>query len=272
MQDNTSLGTLTIGGSSVLSDLKDVPIHFAPEHNETKQLAGYAKRRQLSKMGIGFSVSLWSTISADDVRVDFFNITALTLGATDIRCDLYSFEVEGSFDRKSDPGFCGKWKKMANKSKDYKATLEVGVSDAGYAALVVAAASTVEADRRMDLAATINGVGVTIAVTLGEVRIAIPDADNQKVTFTVLGNAPSNLATAYPASPTGTTTLLEWAFNSSKSLKAISFKSNNTAAVGIAVTGNVSLASFKFGCRDGEVLVSDYELESYGTMTVAPTA
>lgn len=271
MQDNTLLGTLTIGGGSVLTDLKDVSMRFSPEHNETKALNSYGKRRQISKMSIGFSVGLYSTISVDDVRVDFFNITALTLGVTDIRCDLYSFEAEGSFDRKPDPGYCTRWTKNSNKSKDYKATLEVGVSDAGYAALVVASASTVEADRRMDLAATINGIGVTIQVTLGEIQFAIPDADNQRVTFTVMGNAPSNLATAYPTSPTGSSTLLEWAFNASKTTKAIVFKSNNTAAVGVSVTGNVTVVSFKFGAKDGEVLVSEYELESYGTMTVTAT-
>ncbi|MBS1702915.1 MAG: hypothetical protein JST12_14720 [Armatimonadetes bacterium] len=271
MQDNTLVGTLTIGGSSVLGDLKDVSCRFQPDHNNTKALNNYGVSRQISKMGITFTVGLYSTITADDVRVDFFNITAVTLGGTDIRCDLYSFEVEGTFTRKADPGFCSRWKTMANKSKDYKATLEVGISDAGYAALVAASASTVEADRRMDLVATVNGVGITIQVTLGEIQNAFEDEDNQRVTFTVMGNAPSD-GSDYPTAPTGVATLLTWAFNGSKSTKAISFKSNNAAGVGVAIDGNVTLASFKFGCRDGEVLVTTYELESYGTMTVAPTA
>ena len=179
---------------------------------------------------------------------------------------MYSFDVEGSFDQKEDPGYCSRYKNPSNLSKDYKATVELGVPDAGYTALMLAAASVVDATRQCVFTCTINAVVITIQCTFDELEFAVADADNYRIRFTVLGDAPFD-ASDYPTAPTGTANLLTWAFNGAKTSKAVVFKSHATAAVGIQISCNAILQSFSFGAKDGEIIKNVYKLVSKGTIT-----
>lgn len=265
-QEFGDISVFTIGAAAFLGDVKNVSYKLNPSYTDAEGLTSAGKRRQLNKLGGSISVSTFSTLG-DGTRVDYLNVTAFTIGGVTYRCDLYRFDVSGSYEQKQAPAFCTRWMIPYNGLKDYTLTCEVAISSNAFAAIASSAHAANTADRQATVSVTINGVTFAIPCVIGDYEHRGEVGELQRISLQFLGQAPISSGTAYPTTPTETTTLLGWCLNDAKTARAFVFKTHATA--GATYTGNIIPRSFRFGCEDGGVVMTEYEFATTGPVAVS---
>lgn len=113
---------------------------------------------------------------------------------------------------------------------------------------------------------TLNGVTITAACVMENFQHIYEDEGLQVYRVQLAGRAPDNEATAFPAAPTGTTTLLEVAFNVRTSI-AVSTRNRSTGnSNSFAAAGNAIITSANVVIPQSGLVTTTYELQGQGAL------
>lgn len=113
---------------------------------------------------------------------------------------------------------------------------------------------------------TLNGVTITAACVMENFQHIYEDEGLQVYRVQLAGRAPDNEATDFPAAPTGTTTLLEVAFNVRTSI-AVSTRNRSTGnSNSFAAAGNAIITSANVVIPQSGLVTTTYELQGQGAL------
>lgn len=253
----------TIDSVDYLGTCRNVTLDFGNDSVEASPMTRDGTRAQIAKKGMTLRTELMSVVSGS-LKVQHTDLSAISIdGVSYLQGFTGSFSgsytsVEGSL-----AGTI--WKDPQNVKKTYRlsGTILVPSATGGAQALLVDAASATPTDANMTVTFTINGIAITLPMTLVRASLELTDGDVQKIAIELESASPDS--GTFPTAPTGTTSLLEKAFNSFKTAIAFAFTSHATE--GVAFTGNCKFTSFQIGIEDGALSNVQYEFASSGAVT-----
>jgi hypothetical protein len=200
---------------------------------------------------------------------NYADLTAITVGALNIKPNLYSLSINGSYAKQRLPGWVSGTAEGITK-KNYAGSLELQLDDTDLVQqLVIAAESSSVSGAQVALAFTLLGTTVTMPIQLDGTDGGIQTGEFQKVTLPFVAQAPAR-GTAFPTTPTslpGSPGLLDWALLSPRTNRAFTFTSRATH--GLVRTGFLTFDSFSFVLSDGEVTQFEYTFKTYGDFTTS---
>ncbi len=262
LQQTVDMSVFSIGGTSYLGTFRNTTFAVTNDTVEASPAVRDGMRAQVAKKGATLSTELMSVVSGS-LKVQHTDVTVLTIDGTDY---LGSFTGTLSGEITSVEGALAGvlWKSPQNTKKNYRlsGTIVVTTATGGAQGLLTDAFGTV-ANANMTVSVTINGVAITIPMTLVSCSLAFADGDIQKYAVELQGASPDT--GDYPTAPTGSTSLLEKAFNAYKTALAVSLTTHATEGVNLA--GNVKFSSFSIGIEDGALTNVQYEFVSDGAIT-----
>lgn len=268
IQDIGSLSALDLASSSFLADFQSATVSVDDDTVRNDALTRGGQSVQTTKRGVTFDVDLLSTLSGSDPeRVSHLHLSALTVGGTNYLTDLEGGTIEISYEQKKKPGAGSLWHYPQNVTKHIRATLKIGVPATGGVPLMVNQFSATLTTQNAALSFTLNSVTTTITMRVVKVSQPFERDGLQIFEVTLEGRDPGT--GAWPSAPTGTTTLLEKAFNDFKTAIAFNFTSHATEGYNLA--GNMVFASVNINIQDGDLVATKYQFKSQGTITATAT-
>ena len=266
VHDVGDISVYTVGGIALLGLFEDVTYSVEETQVDGSAMARLAKCAQGTKLAGSFDCKLMSTKSSP-VRVSHLDLSAMSLGGTSYLAVLRSLSFKGSFEAKDKAGIGSLFKNSQNVKKDYSADVELDCADGTASALMTLMHSVTATDRNVALALTLNAVGITVPMRLQKLAHSGSRNELQVLKGSLMGRDPGT--GAYPTAPTGTTTLLEKAFNDFRTELAFTYTSKTTN--GFSVTGNCIFSSFGFEIQDEALEYESYSFASVGTVTNSAT-
>lgn len=266
IHDIGDISVYTLGGIDLLGVFESVTYSVEETQQEGSIMSRDGETPQGTKLAGRLDTGLMSTISAPD-RVSHLDLSGFTVGGTDYLAVLRSLKFSGSFQQRLRAGVGAWWKRPQNSKKAYKASVSLDCDDSVLSALMIAMSSTTYADRNKTLSFVLNGVTITLPTRMSRVEHTGQRDDLQMVTVDLVGRSPDS--GSYPAAPTGTSTLLEKAFNAFQTELAFTFTSK--AASGHSVTGNCIFNSFEFSVEDEQLVLNRYVFDTFGAPTSSAT-
>jgi hypothetical protein len=270
-QQAADIGTLSIASISLLADFENVTWTVDETQVDGSSMVSLGKSMNGTKLAGTLDVSVLSTLSTPD-RVSHLNMTVLTVGGTNYLTDVQSFKLTGTPNQVKQPSAGSWWQTVQNTKMDFAVTLDIAIPvGSNYAHdLMTKMSSTTGIDRNVVLSVTINSVAQTIAMRMKSGSLKAERDGLQMFTLNLVGHAP--LSGTYPTAPTGTTSLLEKAYNSWASELAFTFSSNATAARGAVFTGNCIIGTWSIDVADEGLVKTAYQFHTTGTVTEAASS
>lgn len=205
--------------------------------------------------------------SSNGFVTNYLDLSALMVGGVDVKPQLYTLQMSGSFGKQRLPGWISGMAEGILK-KNYSGSLEMVLDDTdGVQAIMIASESGVNADAQTALSFTLSGKTVTFPIALNGNTHPIQVGDYQKVTVPFLSQAPAR-GTAFPTAPTslpGTPGLLDWALLTPRTNRAFTFTSKLTH--GLVRAGFLTFDTFNFTVADGAITTFDYTFKTFGDWT-----
>lgn len=262
---------LSVGGNSLLGIIREVRYR-----GEIAQVDGSVLNRVgLSAQPVGKDASFETTnhsVLSAPLKVSALDVSAFTIGGGSYVGLFSSFELSGTNTFDEARGGNNIWSYKQFITKDYSATGTIRIDDASNVLRALHAdfhnAGTNTAQRQalqMALAFTINGVSVSVPMTLTNVEHGVSESGVQQYTVTLSGQSPDT--GDYPTAPTGTSTLLEKAFNAPQTALAILFTPIGTVGQGGQLGGNVKIASFQISVQERNLVLERYTFVNDGPIT-----
>jgi hypothetical protein len=260
------MSVYSIGGSSLLAVLKNVKYDLKFDTQDGDTVLQQGEVTQVGRRGGTINAGLYSTIS-DGLRVSAINASAFSIGGTDYLALLKRLRFSGENLLEDTEGAAGLWRYMQYKGKKkYSAETDLWLASAASMAL---AAASHNADRTvvdLALSVTLNGVAITLPMKGHEFVHTLDNGEFQEYAVSLSGKQSDTLATAYPAAPTGTTSLLEKAFNAPQT--GLAFVLTSQAANGETYTGTCMIKTFDFEVAGAQVVMNNYTFETQGAVVV----
>lgn len=258
------MSLFSLGGSSYLGLFRNVKLAGTFDTVESRPAVNLASRAQVVKKGGVLSTELMSVVSGS-AKVSHLDLSVFTLDGSSW-LGAISGKFSGSFEHKEadGPGTIWKYPLVVSKDYEFSGTIKVPATG-GIQAMMVDAWSATAADNEWVVTFTVNGVAITLPMVLTSAEVVFEEAGIQTVAITMKGQGPDNTATAYPTAPTGTTSILEKAFNAPKT--AIAWALTSHATEGLAYSGNAVIQSFEIGIEDGALINIAYAYATQGAVT-----
>jgi hypothetical protein len=261
------MSVFSIGGTSVLAVCRNVTYDLEFDKVDGSPVLVQGRQTQLMKRGGTIDTTLMSTIS-DGLRVNALDCSVFTIGGTDYLALLKSLRFNGALETEDSEGATGAWKWFQYKGKkDYtaEADLFLPITAAGALGVLAHGASRTALDLAISM--TINSIPITVPMTAHKFTHMFDDGQFQMYKVALSGKAPDSLVTAYPTAPTGTTSLLEKAFNAPGT--ALAFALTSHATEGLVYSGNMVYSKFNFEIADGQLISNTYGFQTQGAITAA---
>lgn len=277
VQGHGDLAVYSIGGTSYLGLIKGVSYEFSPTNADSSPITIMGTRRQTVKKSVKISSSHMSTSSGDSgLVVGNLHVSGLSIGGVSFISYLRGGSFSGSFTHREVSSVGDVWSETQIFGKDYRTEVTLTIPAAGDSQTPNFARSLMDELHDSDLndqdltrvvfEIVIDGVTITVPMIVASATHAINEKQEQLITLSLEGNAPTS--GDFPTAPTGTTTLLEKAFNSYNTPLAVVL-TTGAAGSGEAYTGNVLFSGFSFGFNDAEINVIQYEFVSHGAFAAA---
>jgi hypothetical protein len=260
----------TVAGATLASTGTTFSLDVENDTQEAGLITRLGENEQNVKANGVLAIERSGVISGAN-RVSHLNVTVFTIGGTDYIGVLNSYQLDGSFRHVMQSGMGEKWQKPQVESKHYKGSLVMDV-DTGTAlafANMIGGADFSNTDQAVSI--TIDGVAITIPMSLQKFGLVAGRYEKQAISLNFNGADPGS--GAYPTAPTGTTTILEKAFNAPTSQMAFAFQnalSGNTG--GIAASGLCVFQSFSVNSTDGDLVKENYSFLTYDEITFAASS
>lgn len=267
VHDMGTVSVFSVGGNSMLAVYEDVSYDIEETQVEGSIIARPGETPQGVKLGAKIATNLMSTISAPD-RVSHLNLSVATIGGVSYLGLIKSLKFSGSYTQKMRAGVGAWFKRPQNVKKAYSISVVLDCDDAIASAFMIPMHSTTSADRNMILSITLNGIAITLPCRLQKATSGAKRDELQEISLELVGRSPDT--GNFPTAPTGTSTLLEKAFNDWKT--ALAFEYDSAVAAGFTVSGSMIFSSFSFEIADEQLVSTSYAWDSYGTVTAAATS
>lgn len=257
------LSTLSIGGSSVLTDLKEASIAFDIGSEESSILTRTYESHSATARSAIIKTKHMSVISAP-TKATNLDISAFTLGGTDYlgNCESGSISVEWMHGEGKGLGDAWLYPVLIKKRISGEATLLVPATSG--AMLALKAGNSTLADLNIAMSVTINSIAFTFGGLLKSLEHMFSSSEVQKHKITIDGR--STDSGTFPAAPTGTTTLPEIFLNTTA---ALTFSGVSKASGGVTYGGNILPKSMQLSWSNSGLVTLDYEFASQGEITAA---
>jgi hypothetical protein len=283
---SVDVNVFSLAGSSLLDSLQSYTLELPNEMAEGKPIRQLYGQGQVVKKSWKVSPSLMSSVggTADThTKVNSAYLSAFTLtnpnvnsgSARDylatvrslsLKMDATTREAKGS-------GDVWAWPEITAKKLTWELEImlpgTIGSTDALMTDLAEQAGTTSDhLDGHLWTPSfTLNGVTITAAGVLANFQHVIEEEGLQVYRVTLDGRAPDDPSTAYPAAPTGTTSLLEKALNQRTAI-AVSIRNRQTGNNNsIAWAGNALIVGATVNIPQSGLVRVDYTLEGQGALT-----
>lgn len=275
VQSFADLDVFTADASSLLANIKGVTYTFEPENADSSAIKRIGKRRQTVKKGVTVATGTMSTLTGDASLVaSNLAVSAMTLGGTSILNYLRGGSISGSFDVREVSGVADPYRWPQIFGKDYEVELNLLLPAAGdsqvsnmarvLSPLIHDPDLTDQDLTRVTWSMTIDNVTITIPMIVQSYELTIRETQEQELRVRLSGCDPGS--GAYPTSPTGTSTLLEAAFNAFNTPIALVL-TTAAAGAGVSYSFNAIITRFGFSFNDAEITMIDYTFSSRGNVT-----
>lgn len=266
----TNISLFTVGGIALASSGYTFGATVTSDTVDAGLVTRLGKYNQPVKQGLALSIERNGIVSGAE-RVSHLNVSAFTIGGTSYLALLKDLNLSGSFDTEMQAGIGEKFQKPQVVAKDYSITASLNVASGTALALANMVGGADFASSDQTLSFTIDSVVITIPMNLITFDLGIQRAGLQSISLTFQGADPG--AGAYPAAPTGTTSLLEQLLNTPTAELAFSLQNVASGDVnGVRLTGNCVAESFSIQTSDGQLVSETYQFQSYGTVTTAASS
>lgn len=204
-------------------------------------------------------------------RLNNLDVSAFTVGGTAYVASLVSGSINIGYVQDGDvSGEADLWTYAQNiRLGDVTIEGTLKIEGSGTPNLPILAASATLADTVVDVTVTINSVSVTMPMRISRVSHVIQrDAvQEMQVTLKIRDDGDTNI----PNAPTGTTSLMEKAFNAYKTALACTL-TTDAASQGLTYSGNFIFNSFNVQFENAAIIKYAVQLVNQGTVTVATAA
>lgn len=255
----------SIGGGDQLANLRNCTVELSHDTQEGSPITRMGMNAQPVKRQVRIAANLLSTVTGT-TRVSGLNLTSATLAAVNQLANIRSLNFSGSYTMANEEAVADQWAENRPIKKDYSAEVEYLIPQASGADLGDLAYAALPAE--VALSFTLNGATITVPMVAVNHAVEATEGDVLVARLSLQGRAP--FSGAYPTAPTGTASLLEWAFNAPATKRTIIVTTQ--AANGYSYEGSYVFSSFSFGIRSGELVENAYEFLSSGAVTRTSTS
>ena len=263
---NLDLSTLSIGGSSVLSDLKEATISFDIGEEESSILTRAYESHSATTRSATLRTRHLSAISAP-TKATNLDVSAFLVGGTSYLGHLESGSIDVTWQHGEGKAMSDAWLYPVLVKKSIQGEGNLIVPASSGAMLALKAGNSTLSDLALTFSVTINSIAFTFAGLLKSFEHMISDAATQKHRVQLIGRDPDS--GTFPAAPTGSTTLPEKFINGSA---ALTVSAVAKASGGAQYDGNFLPKSMKISFSNAGLVTTEYEFASQGAITVVETA
>lgn len=252
------MSVFSLAGGSVLGVFENVSIKSTPTTVETKSVTRIYDRPQVTKKEWSVETSLMQNNCGATKRIDHLSVTVLTVDAADFLATFMSGEIsmDANVVEKKEAGVLWKTKQITGKKLTF--TGEFAVATGAASTLLTYLKSGTVSDHDVTVIMTIDAVPYEFPAVLTDIELKGEREGLYVVSATFEGQSPDS--GAFPTTPTGTTSLIEKAFNSRAQVAvALTTQSSN----GNSFSGNALITSFKMRVDDANKI--DYQFSLMGT-------
>jgi hypothetical protein len=269
-QQAADIGTLSIASISLLADFEGVTYTVKETQVDGSSMVATGKSYTGTKLGGTLDIPVLSTQSTPD-RVTHLNLTVLTVGGTSYLADVLSLKLTLTPNQVKQPSSGSWWQTVQNTKMDISGSVDISLpAGSNYAHdLLTLAHSATGSSRNLVLSFTLNAVTITVPLRLESAQLKAERDGLQMMTLNLSCHAP--LSGTFPTAPTGTSSLLEKAFNSWAAEFAFAFNTSATAARGAAISGNCIFGPTTIEVTDEGLAKTTYQFHTTGTVTEVAT-
>ena len=268
-----NVSIFTVAGVAMVGAGNKFDFTVSAEKADAGLIARLGKHSQPVKASGKLMVDL-NSVNSGSTRSSHMNVLAFTIAGTSRLAILKSFSISGTFDKVAQAGVGEKYAKPQVVAKDYQISIELDVTTGVVKAMMDKLTGSDFTGSATTVSITLDAatpVTLTFAMNLNEGTLSSQRYSLQSLQLSFDGADPG--AGNYPASPTGTTSILEKALNAATTEMAFSFQNALSAdSGGIAASGYVVFDSFSFKIADGQLVEESYGFETYGTITIAASS
>lgn len=262
---------LTVGGSSVLGVVREIMYQ-----GDIAEVDGSVITRPgLSAQPVGkdgrFTITTESVLSAP-LKVSSLDVSAFTIDSQSYVGTFANFKLSGTSALDEAKGGNNFWSYREFITKNYTLSGTIRIDSASNILRNINAdfhnSGPNTAQRQalqMVVSFTINGVTITVPMTLNSIQHGVDQSGAQQYTVGLSGQSPDS--GDYPTAPTGTTTLLEKALNAPGTALAIAFTPVGTVGEGGQLAGNVVFSEFAVTVQERNLVLEEYTFVNDGPIT-----
>lgn len=273
-QDSGDLSVFTWGAgpTSLVANISDVSFELPADVVEGRGITYKGENPQAVKQGGIIRTTVMSNVDSC-TRVANVDVTAFELDTVNYAAFLRGGSFNISFNHDEGAGVGDYWKHpIVVWPISISAEVTLNLPDSGTANalqdtlgdLLNATPATAIANRNAIFDIVIGGTNIEVPMLIENARWSGESGKLQTVTFTLKGKNCA-AATAHPTVPTGTTSLLEKAFNDPKT--ALAFALTPKSANSTAIAGNMVFSSYGFDFNDSQIIAERYEFLTHGACT-----
>lgn len=273
LQGAGDLSVFTWDANSLLAILPDVSYEIDIDYGDTSVVGRPGDRQQAVKRGAVIQASIYSTLASDSGLVaSNLAISAFTIGGTSYLAHVRGGSFKGSFKVRETSGVGDVFKWPQIFGKGYTAEVNLTVPLTGSPNIIRNISSALHDTDLLDqdlvrvaFSITIDGTPITVPMTIKSMKVNWQNQQEVNVTLSLEGNDPST--GDYPTAPTGTSTLLENAFNQYNTSIAMVLTTSAVVGDGTSFAFNAIITNFGFSFNDAEIIKTDYTFSSRGNVT-----
>lgn len=273
VQGSGDLSVFTIDATSMLALIKNVSYQAQIDKGEVGSIKRPGIRRQSVKKGITITTAMMSAMSGDaGLMASNLAISAFSVGGVSYAGYLRGGSFRGSFTTREVSAVGDAYKWPQHFGKDYTAEVTLVITLTGdpnpmrNLSAGVHDADVLDQDLiNVVFTITIDALTVTVPMQISSMKIDFNERQEMVCTLSLEGNDPGG-SSDFPTAPTGTTTLLEKAFNLYNTALAFVL-TTASGANGVAYAGNMIITDFGFNFNDAEITMIDYTFMSRGNFT-----
>lgn len=263
------LSVFSIGGNSQLAYLRDASITLEVASMEASPIVRVYNRADAGRKSGRIRANLMSVVSGS-VKTNHLDVSAFAFASNNLLGSLQSGSLSIEMALSDAAAVNDSWASpyITKKTLSGEAVLNAPAASSHTLAALFSGSAALSG-LTGSLSFTINGVAVTADALFRSYEHSLPQSGFQTMNLRFEGAPVDATATAYPAAPTGTTTLLEKALNS---LDALAFAITSKAAGGVAYSGNMVFSSYRVRWANGELVMAEMEFATQGAVTAAAPA
>ncbi len=258
------LAVFTVDSNDLLTYWKDATLTIDNQDDDGSPVVRVGGMAQIVKSGFSLSASLMTAGGSAPEKRSNLDITAWSIAGSELKGSLRSgtLTIRHTTDEGSGAGERWKFPLVTKKFIEISGEIQASDTEALAQLLPSKAASATLSDAYVTVTITFAGITVTLPMAVTQLEHKFSDGKIQTFGITLKGRSPDS--GTYPTAPTGSSSLLEKAFNA---IAAYAFTFTSHTSKGTAYTGNVVLDTLTIQFNDAQLLMANYTWMGQGTLT-----